>query len=123
MNSEVAAVIHLSTFENLRSTLGDDFIGELVVTYCIETSGLLQQLRQALDQNDAVTFQRAAHSIKSSSASLGALNFSGQAKELEMIGKSGDLSGADAKMALLVEAYQDVQRTLRDLAGEQYSGE
>lgn len=123
MNSEVAAVIHLSTFENLRSTLGDDFIGELVVTYCIEMSGLLEQLRQALDQNDAVTFQRAAHSIKSSSASLGALNFSGQAKELEMIGKSGDLSGADAKMALLVEAYQDVQRTLRDLAGEQYSGE
>ena len=117
MDSKMAEIIYQAIFEDLKATLGNDFIGELVETYCVETSGLLEQLRQALDRNDPSAFQRAAHSIKSSSASLGAMAFSGQAKELEMIGKSGDLSGAGGKLVLLVETYPDVQDALRTLAG------
>jgi len=38
-------------------------------------------MRQSLASGDALVFQRAAHSLKSSSASIGALEFSELAKE------------------------------------------
>ena len=55
--------------------MGAEFIGELIDTYCQETPQLIAALQQALAQGDAPAFQRAAHSIKSTSASLGAMEF------------------------------------------------
>jgi histidine phosphotransfer protein HptB len=109
------SIIDLAIYNDLKLNLGDDFIDELVETYCVETPQLINQLQQALGSNDADTFRRAAHSIKSSSASIGAMQFSAQAKELEAIGKSGDLSGASALVASLVEAYGRVDQALQDL--------
>src|SRR5512139_1487920 len=101
----MAVIIDPNTIEELKTTLGADFVKELIDTYRAETPKLLDQLCQALSQGDAIAFQRAAHSIKSSSASLGALEFSAQAKELEMLGKQGDLSQADEKVASLSAEY------------------
>ena len=111
----MSEIIHPNTFEELKATLGEDFVVELVDTYCTEIPTLLDQLQLADDQNDPVTFQRAAHSIKSSSASLGAMDFSTQAKELEMIGKSGDLSGVGPKVNALRQSYQSVEQALHTL--------
>jgi HPt (histidine-containing phosphotransfer) domain-containing protein len=72
--------------------MGADFIVELIDTYNSETGELIVQLHRALADCDAASFGRVAHSIKSSSASLGALDFSQQARELEMLGKANDLS-------------------------------
>jgi hypothetical protein len=57
-------------------------------------------------------------SNKSSSAGFGALEFSAQAKELEMIGKAGDLSNVDDKVDRLVNAYTQVEQTLQELIHE-----
>ena len=111
----MAAIIHPQVFNELQATLGADFIGELIDTYCEETPELLEQLQQALSQNDAEAFRRAAHSIKSSSASLGALEFSAQAKDLELLGKSGDISGAGEKVARLRVDYAQVEQALHVL--------
>jgi HPt (histidine-containing phosphotransfer) domain-containing protein len=107
--------IHQTTFEELQATLGNDFTVELVETYFAETPGLLDQLHQAFSQGNAAVFQRAAHSIKSTSASFGALDLAAQAKELEMIGRAGDLSGAGEKLAALDESYLQVQQALQKL--------
>ena len=69
-------IIDLPTFNDLKELMGADFIGELIDTYIEETAGVIGQLRQALAAGDADAFRRLAHSIKSSSASLGALAFS-----------------------------------------------
>lgn len=111
----MAVIIDPNTIEELETTLGADFVKELIDTYRAETPKLLDQLCQALSQGDAVAFQRAAHSIKSSSASLGALEFSAQAKELEMLGKQGDLSQADEKVAGLSAQYSQVEQALLSL--------
>ena len=46
-------------------------------------------MTSALSAEDAETFRRAAHSLKSNGASLGALPLSESAKEFEMMGKVG----------------------------------
>ena len=93
--------------------VGDDFIPELIQAYLEETPKLILDLQDALAAGDAVRFTRAAHSIKSSSASLGALDFSGQAKELEMIGKSGDLNPAGIKLRELITDFPAVETALQ----------
>ncbi len=115
---EVNTVIDLATFNDLKELMGADFILDLVDTYTLETGELLNQLRQALLSKDAASFGRIAHSIKSSSASLGALLFSQQARELEMLGKANDLHSAGPKLDQLDIDFSQVKQRLSELKHE-----
>jgi HPt (histidine-containing phosphotransfer) domain-containing protein len=108
-------IIDIPTFEDLKTAMGEDFIGELIDTYLDETPQLIAELQQALARADDDTFRRSAHSIKSSSAAFGAHSFSAQARELELMGKHGTLEGAAPKVACLVADYGNVERRLREL--------
>jgi PAS domain S-box-containing protein len=115
-----STVIDPTVFDELvASTGGDaDFIRELIDTYLTDAPGLFEQMRTALAAGDAETFRRAAHSLKSNSASLGALTLSAQAKELEMMGKEASLEGAAAKIAAADVEYAKVKAALEvKLAG------
>ena len=107
--------IDMITFENLKAMMGADFIGELIDAYFEEAPQLIGQIEQALASGDAEVFRRAAHSLKSSSASFGALQFSARAKELEMIGKEGNLDGTFEKVADLKIDYDAVHNALEAL--------
>jgi HPt (histidine-containing phosphotransfer) domain-containing protein len=113
MNTQ--AIIDQRTFDDLKDVMGADFIVELVDTYTLETEGLIKQLQGALAAGDAAAFGRLAHSIKSSSASLGALAFSKQARELEMLGKSGSLAGAESLVERFSTDFLTVKQTLEEL--------
>jgi HPt (histidine-containing phosphotransfer) domain-containing protein len=102
------------TFRELREAIGDDYLPELIWTYLEETPTLIKTMQEALSTGDASVFTRAAHSIKSSSASLGALDFSVQAKELEMLGKSGDLNLVGDKLVLFAQAFPDLELALKE---------
>ncbi len=112
------AIIDPGAYQDLKNQVGADFIIELVDTYSQETAGLIEQLRQALDSADPAAFGRLAHSIKSSSASLGALAFAQQARELELMGKAGDLAGAGPKIERLAIDFEQVKRCLEELKNE-----
>ena len=107
--------IDLPTFEKLNNDAGADFVGELIETYCSETPQLIAKLRYALDVDDACAFRQAAHSIKSTSNTFGALSLGEMAKELETLGRAGDLAGAQEKMERLAAEYERVQQALKDL--------
>jgi HPt (histidine-containing phosphotransfer) domain-containing protein len=78
-----------ATFEELKATTGAEFALELVGTFLEEAPGMLNDLRTALGANDADTFRRAAHSLKSNGNTFGALNFAAQARALELGGLAG----------------------------------
>jgi HPt (histidine-containing phosphotransfer) domain-containing protein len=113
MNSE--SVIDQPTFDALKESMGADFINELVQTYFEETPQILEKLQQALNCQDCNAFRIAAHSIKSSSNSFGALEYGALAKELEMMGRAGNLSGAPDKVKTLVKGFEPVQKTLKEM--------
>lgn len=108
--------IDLTTFNDLKETMGADFIGELIGTYNEETPKLITSLKEALSKKDFEGFRRAAHSIKSTSNSMGALRLGELAKELEFMGRDGNLSGAEGKVEILVTSFQDVKQNLEDLS-------
>ncbi len=111
-------IIDPQVFTELKNTVGAEFIGELVDAYLDDTPRLLDELKQYLAQADAKSFSRTAHSIKSSSASLGALSFSALARELEMTGKQDVLSGCEEKVERLAAEYLAVQERLKELKNE-----
>jgi HPt (histidine-containing phosphotransfer) domain-containing protein len=113
MNSN--SVIDLPTYEALRDAMGADYIVELVQAYFEETPQLLAKLGEALAAQNSDAFRMAAHSIKSTSNSFGALELGTRAKELEMMGREGNLQGAEEKVKALLNCYQDVCQTLEGL--------
>jgi HPt (histidine-containing phosphotransfer) domain-containing protein len=109
------SVIDLPTFKALKEVMGADFIGELVQAYFDETPQLLSKLQQALDKQDCEGLRQAAHSIKSTSNSFGALQFGAQARQLELMGREGKLEGAPAQVQALVAGYPAVRQALEGL--------
>lgn len=107
--------LDMKTFQELKDMSGADFIDELVDTFLEDAPGLVKEMRSALQASDAEAFRRAAHSLKSNSATFGANRLSGLAKELEMLGKENRLSEAESGIAPLEEALRSVEAELREL--------
>jgi HPt (histidine-containing phosphotransfer) domain-containing protein len=104
-------VIDPHTFDELQANAGADFVAELVDTFAQEAPPLLAELRSALAAGAAERFRRAAHSIKSNSATFGATRLAALARELELGGLPADARGVDA-LAQELEATLVALRTL-----------
>ena len=81
----------------VMAATGDDigFVRELLETYLADTPAQLDAMTAAVDADDAAALVRPAHTLKSSSASIGAMRLSSRARELELAGRSGQLGPSD----------------------------
>ena len=105
--------IEKQILDDLVATTDSDFVRELIDAYLDDSPSLINDMRTALEGNDAATFRRAAHTLKSSSASLGAMTLSEISRELEFIGKSENLDQADGRMDQLISIFEQVERELK----------
>jgi HPt (histidine-containing phosphotransfer) domain-containing protein len=80
----------------LMASTGDDigFVRELIQTYLADTPMQFEAMAAAVETDDAAALVRPAHTLKSSSATVGAMRLSSLARELEMAGRSGSLDAA-----------------------------
>ncbi|MGA7193953.1 MAG: Hpt domain-containing protein [Anaerolineales bacterium] len=112
----MTSVIDIKAFDDLKQMAGADFIGELINTFLEDAPQLITQLQTSLPTNDAESFRRAAHSLKSNAASFGANYLSGLAKELEMLGRENKLNEVGDKLKVLEEAYRVAAQELKGMA-------
>jgi HPt (histidine-containing phosphotransfer) domain-containing protein len=107
------SVIDQDILNSLRETTGADFLNELLETFFEDSSTQINTMREALAEDDAETFRRAAHSLKSNSSSFGAMGLSALARELEFLGKDGNLACVGSKLDQLADEYHKVQEVLQ----------
>ena len=109
--------IDQNVFDELFANTGGDpaFLDELIDTYRADSLTLLEQMRAALATNDVEEFRRAAHSLKSNSANLGATTLSGLAKELEMIARAGTLDGAAERLPQVQAETEQARAALEQM--------
>jgi HPt (histidine-containing phosphotransfer) domain-containing protein len=114
------SVIDPQVFAELLVTTGGEasFMRELVDTYLCDAPGLLEQMRQSLATGNAEELRRAAHSLKSNSATFGAMSLAALTKELEMMAKAGQLAGAPGKVAQVEAEYGQVEHELKKMSAE-----
>lgn len=89
----------LDAIRNLPGPNGAALVGKVIRAYLADTPARLALLRAAIDADDAQALRKTAHSLKSSSANVGAHILAALFKELEMIGGAGNVEGATALLA------------------------
>jgi HPt (histidine-containing phosphotransfer) domain-containing protein len=114
--ADQAPVLDTSVVDELRESVGGDeaFIADLVATYVSEGSDHFDQMRAAAAAGDAAAIIRPAHTLKSSSAALGAMRLAGIAREIEFAGREGQADGLNERVT---EAQQAWDETLKEMAG------
>jgi HPt (histidine-containing phosphotransfer) domain-containing protein len=111
--------IDMQAIDGLRELspdAGGEFLRELIEIYLQDTPQRIAELVDALSKKDGPAFTRAAHTIKGSSSNFGATKLTKVAHELEMQGKSDDLSASSVSCAKLSEEYALVAEALSKIS-------
>ncbi|MDD5671800.1 MAG: response regulator, partial [Candidatus Omnitrophica bacterium] len=100
---------------------GDDdpfFIPNLFQTYFSNAEQRMAGILEALGAGDANRMRQEVHSLKGSSANVGAVILSELCKQLEMLGKSGTIEGAlpifEQIKVELKRVQEDFERNIKD---------
>jgi len=104
----------LTELKTLSATTGRDIIGKAVDSYLERTPEAVIELRQAASRNDLESLRDIAHSLKSSSANLGAMGFANLCHQLEDLARDQCLETALAKLpdieALVPRVLSELKR-------------
>jgi PAS domain S-box-containing protein len=109
--AHAGAAIDTAVLEGLSAGM-EEVVPELIDIYFDGTPKLLADMRQAVAQDDASLLARAAHTLKPSSATLGAIPLATLCEELEAMGRAGVLEGAAEKLAQVEAEYRRVKTEL-----------
>jgi len=98
----------LASLRELQEEGEPDIIAEVSGLFIKHAPEKISAIVQATERGDARGLQMAAHSLKSSSAYVGAMRLSALSKELEQMGRSGVMEGMKDKAEMLKEEYMRV---------------
>ncbi|MCX8004739.1 MAG: response regulator, partial [Burkholderiaceae bacterium] len=87
----------------------------LIETYLASAAALVQAAERALGDGDAAALRQALHTLKSSSANLGATELARQCAALEARARAGDLAAARTQWTAAQAEFRRVERALRAL--------
>jgi CheY-like chemotaxis protein len=104
--------------ENLRGLGGDEFLGEVISAFLADAPGLIATLRRSLDNGGTEELRRAAHTLKSNGATLGAAGFAELCRDLEHRAKAGELDGAADLVDRIEQDYAPLEEALSTLRSE-----
>jgi HPt (histidine-containing phosphotransfer) domain-containing protein len=111
-----APIVDIAVLDELAASVGGDrpFVLQLIDTYRRESAAQLQAVEEAMAAGDATALVRPAHTLKSSSATLGVQRVSVQARALEGAGRSGVLN--DEARATATSLRREWQAAMAALA-------
>ena len=104
--------VDYAVLEGLRDLGGEEMLRELVEMFLDEGQSRLATLRKALEEGDAQSVERVAHTLKGNSVNMGAVRMAALCAELEDVGASGDLSRGPELLERLKAEYERVHSAL-----------
>ncbi|MEM1096739.1 MAG: response regulator [Bacteroidota bacterium] len=108
-------VIDFAVLAELGEMLGADdpeMLHELIGEFFTDAENLLDKIQETASHSDFHGLRRAAHTLKSSSAMFGALDFSERCRELEHRGRDGVVEGTTELAETLQALFPAIKRTL-----------
>jgi signal transduction histidine kinase/DNA-binding response OmpR family regulator len=107
--------IHPQALQNIRAlsaSNGDALLERVLHAYLKDTPPHLQALQQAIAAGNTEQLRKTAHSLKSSSANVGALALSQRCKDMEQLGRTNTTTGAAELLADMERSFQAVRQAL-----------
>ncbi len=102
----------IATLRELPGEGEDDLLTELIDLFVQDAPPRLDEMRRALGVGDARTVAFVAHSLKGSSANIGAPHMAGLCAQLERQGRAGSLEGSEALHAQIEKEFHRVCQAL-----------
>jgi signal transduction histidine kinase/DNA-binding response OmpR family regulator/HPt (histidine-containing phosphotransfer) domain-containing protein len=104
----------LDVIRDMEDEDDPDMLAEIIGLFLDKAPELLQSLQAAVANKDAESLRVAAHTLKSSSANMGARVLADLCRELEELGRTGSLDNSATKLSRLFDEYQRVDLALSD---------
>ncbi len=108
----MAAPIDMAALEAMIGPDAEEFLIEMTPIFLEDTKPLLQQLDEAINNNDVDSIKRVAHTLKGTSASLGMTQLSQLSKEIELIAKANTVAKASDKLIAIEAEYARILSVL-----------
>ncbi len=101
-----APILDIDIFQGLRESIGDDLLfSDLVTVYLGSAEDLLEAIQSAFIAQNAPAFGRASHTLKSTSASIGAIKLSEISRYFEKKSNTGLITIAPELLNHLISEY------------------
>jgi CheY-like chemotaxis protein/HPt (histidine-containing phosphotransfer) domain-containing protein len=107
--------INVNALDNIRALStdrGTALVRKVVAAYVDDTPQHFEALHTAIDRRDATMLRKEAHSLKSSSANVGADSLAQMCKEMEHLGRTETTEGAAVILTDMEHEFQAVRHTL-----------
>jgi CheY-like chemotaxis protein/HPt (histidine-containing phosphotransfer) domain-containing protein len=108
-------VLDRQILDSLRDMAGPKaaaMLSLIIGNYLEDAPERLQEIREAVAQGDPEGLRQGAHSMRSSSANLGALTLANLLKELENLGRAGTTANAQTLLTQVEKEYEKVIKAL-----------
>lgn len=102
----------------LRELGGEDdpnLLAELIAMFLADAPERIREVETSLASGDIKTLERAAHTLKSSSANIGAMILSAVCKRIEEFARKQDSESIRPLMAETARAFTETETALRAL--------
>ena len=101
-----------ASLERLKRFGGGKLLSEMIALFCSAAPERISAARTGVSAGDAHATEQAMHSLKSSSAQLGALRMQRLCEQAEMLARGGSVDQVGALVHELVLAFPRVQSWL-----------
>jgi signal transduction histidine kinase/CheY-like chemotaxis protein/HPt (histidine-containing phosphotransfer) domain-containing protein len=113
--------LEADALQNLRDLGGVEFLTEVVDVFLADAPELISSLRSSLERGDTEELRRAAHTLKSNGATLGAAEFAKLCHTVEQRARDGLLDGVPELVDQIEQEYPSLQEALTSLRSEPVS--
>jgi HPt (histidine-containing phosphotransfer) domain-containing protein len=114
----IGNLIDPEAWEMFKAMAEPAMLVELLDSYLDDAPQLIQQMKTGIAAGQIEEVRRAAHSLKSNSASFGARALTDVSRQLEMIAKGGTLDGAESKLAEIDAQYSLLLPVLMEMKND-----
>jgi signal transduction histidine kinase/CheY-like chemotaxis protein len=112
MASRSPPVLNAGVLDELREVLGGE-VDKIIAVYLEDAPRLIAQLERAAVSGDPIALRVAAHTLKSSSANVGATTLSDAARDLEHGARDGTMTQPANAVARIVGEFAQVRAALQ----------
>jgi CheY-like chemotaxis protein/HPt (histidine-containing phosphotransfer) domain-containing protein len=108
-------VLDPAVFGELRESVGDEFLPELIEEFLSDAPQQIALMRSSVSTSNVDELRRAAHSLKTTSATLGAAALADISRAMEGHARDGEVAPAAAMIPAAEAALEQVKRALAGL--------
>ncbi|MFT7667562.1 MAG: HPt (histidine-containing phosphotransfer) domain-containing protein [Planctomycetota bacterium] len=112
-------VLDFDVIEGLRELGGEDDPGlvlELIEMFLDDAPNHLDDMMMSMKSSNAELMQRSVHTLKSSSANMGAIRLPQICNEMEQLAQNADINGYRKLTSTCLDAFKEVDAALRQIS-------